>query len=100
MFTDNRFWNEFDIDLILQTKNLTDDMGVLDWSKLDQIVNRMSSSLGGSTSMYGSFDFDAAYQVQASQRQRQTRRRDDVGTVKKPTEVNLSTDIDSKTSKI
>lgn len=54
----------------------------------------MSSSLGGSTSMYGSFDFDAEYQVEASQRQRQTRRREDVGDEKKPTVVSLSIDID------
>lgn len=52
----------------------------------------MTSGLGGSTSMYGSFDFDAEYQVQASQRQRQTRRREDVGAEKKPTVVSLSTE--------
>lgn len=72
---------------------MTDDMGVLDWSKLDPIVNKMSSGLGGTTSMYGAFDFDEVYQVQASQRQRQTRRREDVGAEKKPTEVSLSNNI-------
>lgn len=77
--------------------DITDDMNILDWSKLDPIVNKMSSGLGGSISMYGSFDFDAEYQVQASQRQRQTRRRPDVGAEKKPTVVSLSIDIDLMT---
>lgn len=75
-------------------------MGVLDWSKLDPILNKMSSGLGGTTSMYGSFDFDEEYQVKASQRQRQTRRREDAGAEKKPTEVGLSNNIDSMTSNL
>lgn len=90
----------FDITLILQITNFTDELGVLDWSKLDPIVNKMSSSLGGSTSMYGSFDFDEEYQVQASQRQRQTRRREDVGVEKRPKEVSSSINIDSITTNL
>lgn len=53
-----------------------------------------------SSSMFGSFDFDTAYEVPQTQRQRQARRRNENAIEKRPTNVSQTSEAETGSAKI
>lgn len=68
-----------------------DEHNICDWSKLDGIIAAIAKSFAGTSSVFGTFDFDeVAGSSQATQKERRVRRKADTTAMKRPISVTES----------
>lgn len=69
-----------------QLNRVKDEKNESDWSKLDEMVCKMSRRFRYSTSMFGQLEFDEPLETEPtqSQKQRRTRQKKDIGELRRP----------------
>lgn len=68
-----------------------DEHNICDWSNLDGIIAAIAKSFAGTSTIFGTFDFEeVAGSSQATQKERRVRRKADAAAMKRPISVTES----------
>lgn len=82
-------------------ENVLDEQNVHDWSKFDPIVAKISKTICYSSSLFGTFDFDAKAQTsQAVEKPKRARRKTEIAEEKRPISVTQAGTTDAGRSKV
>lgn len=85
----------------IQIEHVTDESNIHDWSKLDRDAVQMSKAFYHTPSMFGAFDFDdVADETQATQKQKRTRRKVELGVEKRPVAVSQPETSERRSTKV